>query len=69
MDLEPGTYKMYFPNFTNLEVPALWEHLASQGKRSVVINMPATYPAGDIDKRSITIVAANNVSILLRVTK
>ena len=49
MDLEPGTYKMYFPNFTNLEVPALWEHLASQGKKSVVINMPATYPAGDID--------------------
>jgi predicted AlkP superfamily phosphohydrolase/phosphomutase len=49
MDLEPGTYRMYFPNFTHLKAPALWDQLASQGKKSVVINMPATYPAGEID--------------------
>ena len=45
IDLEPGTYKMYFPNFTNLKAPTLWDDLAGRGKKTVVINMPATYPA------------------------
>jgi predicted AlkP superfamily phosphohydrolase/phosphomutase len=48
MDLQPGTYKMYFPNFTNLKAPTLWDDLASRGKKTVVINMPATYPAREI---------------------
>ncbi len=48
MDLQPGTYKMYFPNFTNLRAPTLWDDLGSQGKKTVVINMPATYPAREI---------------------
>ncbi len=49
MDLEPGTYKMYFPNFTHLKAPTLWDTLAQQGKKAVVINMPATYPARQIN--------------------
>ena len=47
-DLQPGTYKMYFPNFMHLKAPTLWEDLARQGKKTVVINMPATYPAREI---------------------
>jgi predicted AlkP superfamily phosphohydrolase/phosphomutase len=49
MDLEPGTYKMYFPNFTHLQAPTLWDDLSSQGRNAVVINMPATYPARKIN--------------------
>jgi len=49
MDLQPGTYKMYFPNFTHLKAPTLWEDLAERGKKTVVINMPATYPARQIN--------------------
>ena len=45
IDLIPGTYNMSFPNFTHLKAAPLWDHLASQGKKAVVINMPATYPA------------------------
>jgi predicted AlkP superfamily phosphohydrolase/phosphomutase len=48
MDLQPNTYKMYFPNFTNLRAPTLWDDLASRGKKTVVMNMPATYPAREI---------------------
>ena len=44
-DLQPGTYKMYFPNFMHLKVPPLWEDFGARGMKSVVINMPATYPA------------------------
>ena len=49
MDLEEDTYKMYFPNFRNLKAPTLWDGLAGQGKKTVVINMPATYPAREIN--------------------
>jgi predicted AlkP superfamily phosphohydrolase/phosphomutase len=45
IDLEPGTYRMTFPNFTQLKAPTLWDELASQDRKAVVINMPATYPA------------------------
>ena len=48
IDLEPGTYKMYFPNYTHLKAATLWDDLAAGGKKTVVINMPATYPARQI---------------------
>jgi predicted AlkP superfamily phosphohydrolase/phosphomutase len=49
MDLAPGTYEMYFPNFTHLKAPTLWDDLAHRGKKTVVINMPATYPAREMN--------------------
>lgn len=49
VDLQPGTYKMYFPNFTHLKAATLWDDLGTLGKKSVVINMPATYPAREIE--------------------
>ena len=49
MDFQPGTYKMYFPNFTHLKSPTLWDDLAKCEKKSVVLNMPATYPARQIN--------------------
>jgi len=49
MDLQPNTYKMYFPNFTHLKATTLWDDLAARGKKSVIINMPATYPARQIN--------------------
>jgi len=49
MDFQPGTYKMYFPNFSHLKGKTIWDELARQDRKSVVINMPATYPARQID--------------------
>jgi predicted AlkP superfamily phosphohydrolase/phosphomutase len=40
---------MYFPNFTHLKAPTIWDDLATHGKKSVVMNMPATYPAREIN--------------------
>lgn len=48
MDLMPGTYKMYFPNFLGLQKKTVFDELGSMGKRSVVINLPSTYPARQI---------------------
>jgi len=48
MDLRPGTYEMFFPSFSNLRVPTIWDQLGGRQKRSVVINLPSTYPAREI---------------------
>ncbi|MBI4850972.1 MAG: alkaline phosphatase family protein [Acidobacteria bacterium] len=45
LDLQPNSYKIYFPNSKSVKVPALWDILGNYGKRSVVINVPETYPA------------------------
>jgi len=42
-DLMPGSYSVFFPNFSNLKAPPFWEREGSG--RSVIINVPSTYPA------------------------
>lgn len=44
-DLKPGSYDLRFPNFKDVKVPVLWEKLGQLGKKCIVINQPATYPA------------------------
>ena len=48
VDLIPGSYKMYFPNFSNLRKKTIFDDLGAMGKRSVVINLPSTYPVREI---------------------
>jgi predicted AlkP superfamily phosphohydrolase/phosphomutase len=47
-DLLPNTYQLTFPNFTDLKIKTLFDELGEKGNRSVVINVPATYPARQI---------------------
>lgn len=49
IDLEPGTYNIFFPNYAHLKSKTLWESLGKTGKKTVVINMPSTYPAREIN--------------------
>lgn len=44
-DLVAHGRKLRFPSFSDLAVPTLWDRLGKAGKRSVVLNQPATYPA------------------------
>lgn len=48
VDLTPGTYQYRFPNFSDLKVPTFFDELGLKNKRSVIINLPATYPARPI---------------------
>jgi len=48
-DLKPGTYETVFPNFMSVRTNVLWDVLGAAGKRSVVINQPATYPAKELN--------------------
>ncbi|MEI6613329.1 MAG: alkaline phosphatase family protein [Chrysiogenales bacterium] len=49
VDLKPGTYQLCFPDFRDLKVPAFFDELGLNNKRSVIINLPATYPARPIN--------------------
>jgi predicted AlkP superfamily phosphohydrolase/phosphomutase len=43
IDVMPGTYRRTFPNFSNLKATPFWEH--HPDRRSVILNVPTTYPA------------------------
>ncbi len=44
VDLVPGTYQYRFPDFRDLKVEPFFIELGARNKRSVIINLPATYP-------------------------
>src|SRR5262245_11841775 len=44
-DVKPGTMTMFFPNFANVRSETLWDVAGRAGKRSIVLNIPNTYPA------------------------
>ncbi|MEE8168654.1 MAG: alkaline phosphatase family protein [Candidatus Hydrothermarchaeales archaeon] len=46
MELIEGTYTMSFPDFRNLKAKPFWQ---MDGKRSVIMNVPSTYPAGEMN--------------------
>ena len=48
VDLVPGAYQYRFPNFNDLKAEPFFIELGARGKRSVIINLPATYPARPI---------------------
>ncbi len=45
MDLNPRTYDMIFPNSSSIKSDTLWEIPGMSDKRSIVLNIPSTYPA------------------------
>jgi len=49
VDLKPGTYTNYYPNATHIRSPCLWHLLGKEGKRSIIVNMPSTYPAQELN--------------------
>jgi len=48
VELEPGKYRYRFPDFRDLQSPTFFDELGNYKKRSVIINLPATYPAREI---------------------
>jgi predicted AlkP superfamily phosphohydrolase/phosphomutase len=48
-DFKPGSYDVRFPNFMDVKAPTIWGTLGGQGKKSIVINQPSTYPARPIN--------------------
>ena len=49
LDRRPNTYELFVPNSKNITASTLLEVLSRAGKRVVVINVPATYPARPVN--------------------
>jgi len=45
MELQKNSYSWRFPNFNDLKSKTIWEIAGDNGKRSIVMNIPSTYPA------------------------
>ena len=48
MDLDPKTYRLQFTNFNSVKASTAWDYLSRKGLRSLVLNIPTTYPARDL---------------------
>ncbi|HKA27880.1 MAG TPA: alkaline phosphatase family protein [Candidatus Binatia bacterium] len=48
-DLKPGSMSMFFPNFSNVRSDTLWDVAGRAGKRCIVLNIPNTYPARELN--------------------
>jgi predicted AlkP superfamily phosphohydrolase/phosphomutase len=48
-DVKPGTLSLFFPNFGNVRGDTLWDIAGRAGKRSLVLNIPNTYPARPLE--------------------
>ncbi len=44
-ELSGDTYRLQFPGFGQVKEPVLWDILEQYGLRSIVLNLPSTYPA------------------------
>ncbi|MBN2198268.1 MAG: alkaline phosphatase family protein [Candidatus Aminicenantes bacterium] len=47
-DLKPRSYELRFPNFRDVKAETFWDALGRQGRTSIVVNQPSTYPARPI---------------------
>jgi predicted AlkP superfamily phosphohydrolase/phosphomutase len=47
MEMIPGTYTLRFPDFNSLQEQPFWENF--KNKKSVIINVPSTYPVREMD--------------------
>ena len=60
MDLAPGTYRLFFPNFFNLKAAPFWN--TDSSKKSIIINVPSTYPARELNGVLISGFVALNIN-------
>ena len=48
-DRIPHTYDVYYPNSSHVMSTPIWNILGKYNKRSIVINVPSTYPASEMN--------------------
>lgn len=62
IDLQPNSYNLRFPNFSNLKMPTVWDTLSQYKKRASVINLPSTYPVREMNGVLIAGFVAPNIN-------
>ena len=49
MDRVPNPFELFISTARNMRAETLWELLGRNGKRVIVINVPVTYPPGEVN--------------------
>jgi predicted AlkP superfamily phosphohydrolase/phosphomutase len=49
MELQKGSYKWKFPNSHDVRSATLWDIAGDNNKKSIVLNVPSTYPAKEVN--------------------
>ncbi|RJQ17697.1 MAG: hypothetical protein C4560_08265 [Nitrospiraceae bacterium] len=49
MELQKGSYRWRFPNSTDIKSDTLWDIAGRNNRKSIVINVPSTYPAKPVN--------------------
>lgn len=62
MDLEEKSYRLRFPDSGSVKSERIWDMLGRRGMRSIIINLPSTYPARSMNG----ILAAGFVALDMR---
>lgn len=44
-EVQPNSYNFHFPNSNDVKSETMWDIMGKHGKKSIVINIPSTYPA------------------------
>ena len=47
-DVKPESYGISFPTYAQVRAPTIWDALGAEGRCTIVLNVPGTYPAKDI---------------------
>ena len=48
-DRQPGSYELFFPNYSDLKAEPIWDRISREGCRCCVLNVPSTYPARPVN--------------------
>ncbi|MHB1464027.1 MAG: alkaline phosphatase family protein [Thermoleophilia bacterium] len=48
-DRKPGSYEIFFPNYSDLKAEPIWDRISREGGRCCVLNVPSTYPARPVN--------------------
>ncbi|MBI5049925.1 MAG: alkaline phosphatase family protein [Nitrospirae bacterium] len=49
MELQKDSYKWYFPNSSDIKSETLWDIAGKNNRKSIVLNLPSTYPARQLN--------------------
>jgi predicted AlkP superfamily phosphohydrolase/phosphomutase len=49
IDLQPNSYRVYFPSSKHVRSETVWAVAGRAARRSIVVNVPSTYPAQPLD--------------------
>ncbi len=59
---KPNAYEYQFPNSTHVKVNRIWDFVGHSGRKTLVVNVPGTYPPQEINGYMVTCMLTPNIN-------